>query len=64
MEVVDYFAHPGERKVIGINGEYPSLVHVVCKKLIAINKGNPTTLWDLSKPMSVHMVSRGMPADA
>jgi len=32
MEVIDYFAHPGERKVIGIDGEYPSLVHVVCKK--------------------------------
>ena len=61
MEVVDDFPHAVEREVLWVDGKHPPAVHVVYNDDVRA-QGRRGAVPCIDPPMSVHMVSSGMPA--
>jgi hypothetical protein len=58
VQVADNLLHPIEREVLRVEGEHSALVHVVCERIRLSMKARGKSVG----PMSVHIVSSGMPA--
>ena len=60
MEVVNDLAHSVEGEILRIEGEHSSLIHVVWVEVSSETRRHKQQ----RVPMSVHIVSRGIPASA